>query len=89
MCSGPVEQLSPMTSTRQRLERRHRARDVGAEQHAAARVERDLRLDRTRRPISANSRSKPAIAAFTSRMSCAVSTSRTSTPPSTRYFACS
>ena len=30
----------------QRLERRHRARDVGAEQHAAARVERDLRLHR-------------------------------------------
>ncbi len=31
---------------RQRLERRHRARDVGAEQHAAARVERHLRLNR-------------------------------------------
>ena len=42
----------------------------------------------TRRPISLNRRSKPASAAFTSRMSCAVSTSSTSTPPSTRYFAC-
>ena len=30
----------------QRFERRHRARDVGAEQHASARVERDLRLNR-------------------------------------------
>ncbi len=45
MCSGPVEQFRPMTSIGQRLERRHRARDVGAEQHAAARVERHLRLN--------------------------------------------
>jgi hypothetical protein len=34
----------------ERFERGHRARDVGAEEHAAAGVERDLRLERNAAP---------------------------------------
>ena len=49
MSSGPVEQLSPITSTAQRLERRQHGADVGPEQHlAAVRQQRDAALDRHR-----------------------------------------
>jgi hypothetical protein len=47
MSSGPVEQLRPMTSTVERLERGQRGADVGAEQHlAAVGQQRDGGLDR-------------------------------------------
>jgi hypothetical protein len=46
MCSGPVEQFQPDDVHAHRFERRDCARDVGAEQHAAARIECHLRLHR-------------------------------------------
>ena len=47
MSSGPVEQLSPITSTSSAVERRQHRLDVGAEQHLAAlRQQRDRGLDR-------------------------------------------
>ena len=51
MSSGPVEQLRPITSTPQRLERGQHGRDVGAEQHlAAVGQQRHAALDRSARP---------------------------------------
>ena len=46
MCSGPVEQLRPMTSMPMPSRMVERGVDVGAEQHATGRIERDLGLDR-------------------------------------------
>ena len=46
MCSGPVEQLRPMTSMPMPSRMASAAVDIGAEQHATGRIERDLRLDR-------------------------------------------
>ena len=46
MWSGPVEQLRPITSTPMPSRVVERGGDVGAEQHAPGRVERDLHLDR-------------------------------------------
>ena len=49
MSSGPVEQLSPITSTSSAAQRRQHRLDVGAEQHLAAVGEqRDAGLDRQR-----------------------------------------
>ena len=49
MSSGPVEQLSPITSTSSATQRGEHGLDVGAEQHlAAVRQQRDARLDRQR-----------------------------------------
>ena len=88
MCSGPVEQLSPSTSISS-------ASIVVIA--LAMSVPSSIRplvssvtcaWTGTRNPRSANNRSNPASAAFTSRMSCDVSTSSTSTPPSMRYLAC-
>src|SRR6266550_3344346 len=89
MCSGPVEQFRPITSTLSA------SSVVIALAMSVPRSMRPLTSSVTwvwrgiRRPISENSLSIPATAAFTSRMSCDVSMRRRSTPPSTRYFACS
>ena len=49
MSSGPVEQLSPITSTSSAAQRRQHRLDVGAEQHLAALgQQRDAGLDRQR-----------------------------------------
>ena len=88
MCSGPVEQLSPSTST---------PNDSSVVIALAMSVPNNMRplvssvtcaCTGTRRPISVNTRSNPASAALTSRMSCAVSTNSRSTPPSISALAC-
>src|SRR4051812_44855004 len=42
---GAGRAIEPDHVDAKRLEGRHRARDIGAEQHSTARIERDLRLD--------------------------------------------
>src|ERR1700693_2289284 len=46
MCSGPCEEIKADHVDLERLERRHRTRDVGPEQHPAAHIERHLSLQR-------------------------------------------
>ena len=90
MSSGPVEQLSPMTSTRS-------ASSVASTEEMSVpssilppwgSSETEAWMG-TSRPVVLNASRMPKIAALTSRMSCAVSTMRRSTPPSTRFCACS
>ena len=90
MCSGPVEQLRPMTSTRSAWS------TVAA---AAMSVPRSMRPEVSRvtwawtatssRPSAASARRIPVTWAFTSSMSWLVSMRSTSTPPSTSPVACS
>ncbi len=90
MSSGPVEQLSPMTST---------FSDSSVVRTASMSVPSSIfpplgsRLTEhwigTARPTFLNASRAPKIAALTSRMSCAVSMMMRSAPPSTRPRACS
>ena len=90
MSSGPVEQLSPITST---------SSDTSVVSTAWMSVpssilpplgsSETLAWIGSRRPVSLNASRAPKIAAFTSRMSCAVSTMMRSAPPSTSPRACS
>ena len=90
MSSGPVEQLSPITST---------SRAVSVVSTAAMSVPSSILPPcgsseteawiGTERPAALNAARAPKIAAFTSRMSCAVSMMIRSHPPSTRPRACS
>ncbi len=90
MSSGPVEQLSPITST---------SSAASVVSTAAMSVpssilppwgssETEVWIGRVR-PASAKASRAPKIAALTSRMSCAVSMMIRSAPPATRPPACS
>ena len=90
MSSGPVEQLSPITSTSS-------AWSVVSTAAMSVprsilppwgRSETEVWIGRVR-PVALNASRAPKIAAFTSRMSCAVSMMIRSAPPSTRPRACS
>ena len=90
MSSGPVEQLSPITST-------FSASSVArvAEMSVPSSILPPFGSSDTEawigvlRPVSLNASRVPKIAALTSRMSCAVSMMIRSAPPSSRPCACS
>lgn len=90
MSSGPVEQLSPITSTSSAVS------VVSTEAMSVpssilpplGSSETDAWIGSVR-PVAANASRAPKIAALTSRMSCAVSTISRSAPPSRRPRACS
>ncbi len=90
MSSGPVEQLSPITSTSSA------ASVVSTERMSVPSSilpplgsRETLVITGSVRPVWAKASRAPKIAALTSRMSCAVSITIRSAPPSTRPRACS
>ena len=90
MSSGPVEQLSPITSTSSAV-----SVVSTAEMSVPSSILPPLGSSETEhwigtlRPVALNASRAPKIAALTSRMSCAVSMISRSAPPSTRPCACS
>ena len=86
MSSGPVEQLSPTTSTSRAVQRRQhglrcRCRGASCRPGAGARPRSGSAPSR---PVALNASRAPKIAALTSRMSWAVSMMIRSAPPSTQ-----
>ena len=90
MSSGPVEQLSPITSTSSAASVVSTAwMSVPSSILPPCGSSETLVWIGSARPVAANASRAPKTAAFTSRMSCAVSTMIRSAPPSTRPRACS
>jgi hypothetical protein len=90
MSSGPVEQLSPITSTRSAVSVvSTAAMSVPSSILPPCGSSETLHCSGRRRPSEANASRAPNTAALTSRMSCAVSIMIRSAPPSTSPRACS
>ena len=89
MCSGPVEQFSPITSMGKPFQDGQHRGDIRSQQHSPGGIQGHLCLDGQIIPVSWNACWIPWMAAFTSRISCEVSIRSRSTPPAINPAACS